>query len=503
MKRDNGLKASLEGALDQIPVPESLFRFVEELPERFEKGEFEQRAEAAAPMRRQARFMPVLVKSASAAVIMAIVLSVGVKVSPAFAELVKGVPGIEIAVDWLRQIREQDGVQTAVNNGYTPIEPVTVQIDGTTITIGDMYLTDEELLFKSFIRSDEFDVTDERGAARFWIHPENMMAGGSTTSSSVVTATDGSGKPVLQETYKYLLQEGEAERFLAQGNELQLKVMKDTANEQSRTSKSEEVGQIAVPIQASKLLHNKVLEPMQTLPVGDPDMRALVVRKLTIQPTTMNVILKGSEGWLFDFPRDDASAPYLQDDKGKVYRYDPSGPGLLLEEGALQLPFASSVFFDPDVRSLTLHIGNMTVGEREPSGRAELILNGEFPQTIRFKGKNIVIEGADYRSEGFLHLKVKKDVPGQTVLKNVRFKVAEREDLTTFELEAYNTYVRQQAEYREAFHVSGFGIAEDQRNQSYLDVYIQAPKLERYTLTMARTNDTIAVDQDYPILLKR
>ncbi|MEF3301977.1 DUF4179 domain-containing protein [Paenibacillus sp. GYB003] len=428
------------------------------------------------------------------------------KVSPAFASFVKGVPGFDIAVDWLTHVRERDGVQTAINNGYTPNEPVTWQTGGTTITIGDMYLTDEELLFKSFIRSDDFDATDPRSAVHLSIHPVNLTGGGSTTDRAVIPPADGGQKPILQVTYKYRLREGAVRDFLAKETELRLAVVQNTSYSESRRDEWKELGSISVPVQASKLLHNRVVEPKLKLAVGDPDIGELTLEKLTIQPTSMNVVLRGPKDWSYFFPRDDGTAPYLKDDKGNVYRYDPSGPLLPLGDGAMQLPFSSSVFFDPDVRSLTLHIGKLTVGEWEPSDRFELSLEGDFPKTVRFKKESIVVEGADYVPRGYLHLKLKKERPGQTSLEGVSFDIAEKEEMTAkFEKEgpqAYEAYTRKSGEDREAFRVSGFGIAEDYADKAYLDVYIPAPKLERYTVTLSRSNDAIVVDRNYTIPLK-
>ena len=508
---DTDLKASLELAMEGIPVPESLFEFAKDLPDKFAQGELQvdSRIEPQPILSRRTkrRKLSIVFKGMTAAVILAIFFFAGVTMSPAFASLVKGIPGINIAVDWLEHLRERDGVQTAIDNDYVPIDPVTMKIDGTVITISDIYLTEEELLFKSFVQTDVFDVTDGSSPVSIWISPlDNLSGQGSTTSSSVTTAADGSGKPVLQETYKYQLSEGVVEQFLKQGTELELKVTKRSFIDEGRDQINQEIGIIKVPIQPDKLLHNKVLEPKQAIPVGDPDLLELRLEKLTIQPTTMNLILKGPEGWYYEFPRDDATAPYLKDDQGHEYRYDPSGSGLLYyEEGKLQLPFSSSVYFEPNVRSLTLHIGTLQIGEWKPSKKLDLSLNGDFPRTIQFKNKEIVIEGADYVPEGYVHLRIKKDNPDQTKLKGVTFGVVEAENLTEkFDkesTEAYDAYRIKQRKDMKAFHVNGFGIAEDYRKKDYLDVYIQAPKLERYTLTLSRVGDTIAVNRDYSVSL--
>lgn len=511
MKRDDKLKLQVERSMEHIPVPDSLFRFAEKLPDRFAKGELEldsvSAASASAPVeRRNRRLRPMMYKSAAAAAILLSFFTAGIKISPTFAELAKGVPGIDIAVEWLNRAREHDGVQTAIDNGYMPIEPVTKQIGGTTITIGDMYLTDEELLFKTFIKSDDFDVADAGGNARLFVYPENLFGGGSTTASSVITTTDGSGERVLQETYKYQLKDGAARAFLKKGEELRLSVNKHTADIAAKRSETINIAQIGVPIEPGKLLHDRVLEPNLPLPFADGDWSSLTLEKLTIQPTTMNLVLNGPKGWSYDFPREDGAAPYLKDDKGKVYRFDPSGPGLILEEGKLQLPFSSSVYFDRDVKSLTLHIGEMTVSEWEPSGTLELKPDGPFPQKVSFKGRELVIEGAEYVQEGYLRLKIKKQFPDQRYLDGVFFDIAEKEDLNEkFEKDpgAYDAYVLKHRKDRETFNVSGFGIAEDYHMRPYLSVFIPGPKLDRYTVTLARAGDKIDIDRDYTIPLKR
>ncbi|MCM3039595.1 DUF4179 domain-containing protein [Paenibacillus motobuensis] len=512
-ERDTDLKAGLEQALEKISVPESLFQFAEELPGKFDRGELaldgnpKIESQPIVSIRSKRRKIPVVFKGTAVVVILVVTFFAGVTISPAFASLVRGVPGIDIAIDWLKHIREQDGVQTAMNHDYIPIDPVTMKIDGTIITISDIYLTEEELLFKSFIQTDAFDITDGSSPVSIWISPIKALAGqGSTTSSSVMTAADSSGKPVLQETYKYQLSDGVVKQFLEQGTELELEVTKRTVTNEGRNLDIQQMGTITVSIQPDKLLHNKVLEPKQALPVGDFDLKELSLEKLTIQPTTMNLILKGPEGWYYEFPRDDETAPYLKDDQGREYRYDPSGSGLLYYEGGkLQLPFSSSVYFEPNVRSLTLHIGSLQVGEFKPSEKLELSLNGEFPRTIHFKNKEIVIEGADYVPEGYLHLKIKKDSPKQKRLEGVSFGIVEEEilrgKLDKEGTEAYDAYRKKQREDMKSFHVNGFGIAEDYRNSDYLNVYIPAPKLDQYTLTLSRTGDSITVNRDYTVSL--
>ncbi|MBV6715735.1 DUF4179 domain-containing protein [Paenibacillus chitinolyticus] len=499
MKSDHGLKQALDKSFDNIAVPESLYQFAGELPEKFDAGELEHTpAPGQAPSVRPRRYRRVAAGSAAAAVLV-LVFSFGVKMSPAFASFVKGVPGFQIAVDWLTDVRKKDGVQNAIDNGYSPIEPVTKQFGGTTITIGDIYLTEEELIYKVFVRTDEFDVSDEDRNMDIWVTPRDLPAGGSRTSASVTTEGN---KPVRQETYKFQLSPGEdsAGGLLDYGSELQFTVQKHTSDPALRKTDIDEIGKIGVPFDSSKILHNKVFRPEIAAAVKDRDWKELKVDKLTIQPTTMNVILKGREGWGYDFPREDEEgAPYLKDDKGSVYPYDPSGPGLVLNDGYLQLPFSTSVFFDKDVRKLVLHIGKVTVTEQKPEVAFKLSMNEKFPKTVTFKNQDIVIEGAEYHKEGYLQLKVRKGTLDKKLEKETRF-IGEK--LPEKSVDEYDEFMRQEESIREGLGIPGYGKLEDNEQSSSFNVYLLAEKKDSYELSLVRSNAEVIVNQDLPIDLQ-
>lgn len=498
MKSDHGLKQALDKSFDNIAVPESLYQFAGELPDKFEAGELEHSPVAQAPSARPRRYRRAAAGSAAAAVLV-LVFSFGVKMSPAFASFVKGVPGFQIAVDWLTDVRKKDGVQNAIDNGYSPIEPVTKQFGGTAITIGDIYLTEEELIYKVFVRTNEFDVTDKEGNMDIWVTPRDLPAGGSRTAASVTTEGN---KPVRQETYKFQLSPGEnsAGGLLDYGSELQFTVQKHTSDPVLRKMDIDEIGKIGVPFDTGKILHNKVFRPDIAAAVQDRDWKELKVDKLTIQPTTMNVIVKGREGWGYDFPREDKEgAPYLKDDKGRIYPYDPSGPGLVLMDGYLQLPFSSSVFFDKDVRKLVLHIGKVTVTEQTPEVTFKLSMNDKFPQTVRFKGRDVVIESAKYHEEGYLQLKVKKGTLDKKLEKESRFI---GESLPEKSVEEYDEFMRQEKSIREGLGIPGYGKLEDNEQSSSFNVYLLAEKKDSYELSLVRSNAEVTVNQDLPIDLK-
>ncbi len=494
------LKSELQQSLSKVAVPDSLYRFAREVPDICEREREASGIQSKPNGRRKLKLFSILSKSAAAVAILAGTFSAGVSVSPTFAAYLKAVPGFDIAVDWLTQLRERDGVQTAVKHGYTPIEAKTVQFGGTTITISDVYLTDEELLFKAFIRTNEYDVTDGRSRVHIEVDPMNLRGGGSTTGSSIAETTDESKGPVLQVSYKFQLEENAVREFLAKEKELRFEVRKLIPNIEMKRTEIEKMGTIAVPVDHSKLLHNIVIEPNQSLPIAasDPDWKELILEKLTIQPTTMNAIIYGKKGWTLDFPREEGAAPYLKDEKGKVYKYDPSGPVLMLEDGKHQLPFSSSVFFETEAQTLQLHIGTVLVTEKEPSGSFELSKKDTFPKTVQYKNRYIVIEGAEFK-DGYIRLKIKKEYPDQKILEGISFYIPEYRA----QLAQNKELARRVDALREKLKIDGWERAESSGSDpSRLDLYIPAPKQDNYTISLQRVYDPVAVNQDYFIELK-
>lgn len=497
MKNELEFKAELEQALSKLEIPKSLYQFAKEVPDLVEM-EGKGLADRGKKKGRGRRIVSFLSKCTAAVAILAGAFTVGVSVSPVFANYMKEVPGIEVAVDWLTRLRERDGVQVAVKHGYTPIKEVTAQFGGTTITISDIYLTDEELLYKAFIRTDEFDVTDGRSPIHLSIYPRNLLGGGSTTASSIAETVQVDQRPIKQESYKFQLHADEAQRFLASGQALELEVMKRVTNNELRKSDFEKLGTIQIQIDSEKLLHNKVLEPNQIIPIEleDPDWDKFTLEKLTIQPTTMNAIISGKPGWTLDFPRDEGEAPYIKDEKGHIYRYDPSGPVLMLEDGHIQLPFSSSVFFDKDARSLQLHIGTVNVTEKEPSGSFELSTRDTFPKTVMFKDKQIVIEGAVFE-DGYIRLKIRKEYPGQRTYTSAIFRIMD------YPIAHNEEQMRSIDSLRKELNIDGWEMAKSYgSDRSYLEAYIPAPKQDHYTISLQRVSDPIVINRDYPIVIK-
>jgi hypothetical protein len=497
MRNDDEFKSELEKSLSGIAAPASLYHFAKEVPAIYEG---QQNSPAARREHsRKSKLFSMAFQSALAIVILTGSFAVGIFTSPAFAAYMKGVPGFDIAVDWLTELRDRDGVQIAMEHGYTPIEARTEQFGGTIITISDVYLTDDELLFKAFIRTNEYDVTDQKSGVHIVVKPKNLLGGGSTTHHSVTESTDGSKAPIQQDTYKFHLSENVAREFLQREKKLIFEVTKLTFNEEKKRPEYQTLGNIALPIDQSKLLHNKVYGLNQVLPIAasDPDWTQLTLKKLTIQPTTMNAVIAGKQDWTLSFPREDGEAPYLKDEEGNVYPYDPSGPVLMLEGGEIQLSFMSSVFFEEEVKALQLHIGTVFVTELESSGSFELSKKDVFPKSLQFKNRTIVIEGAEFQ-EDYIRLRVRKEDPDQNVLEGIRFYNPRFE----LEIEKNIELGSKIDALREELRIIGWERAESYGSDpAYLEVYIPAPTQDSYTISLQRVDDPIVVNQDYPIML--
>jgi DNA-directed RNA polymerase specialized sigma24 family protein len=259
------------------------------------------------------------------------------------------------------------------------------------------------------------------------------------------------------------------------------------------------IATIAIPVDRSKLLHNRVIQPNQALPItpSDPDIQELKLEKLTVQPITMNAIIAVKEGWSLDFPMYQEDSPYFHDDKGNKYPYNPGGPVLMMDQNKLQLPFSSSVFFDEGADNLKLHIGTVQVSEQHPSGSFDLSINDSFPKTVRFKNKQFVIESAESH-DGYLFLKIKKERPEQTRLDGVRFVI---EDY--FEQLKNNKNLGDQLDtLRVKLDIAGWETTVNGWKRPYLELYIPAPKQDHFHISLQRIYDPITVNKDFPVTLK-
>lgn len=81
-------------------------------------------------------------------------LFVSAEVSPAFAGMIKQIPGVSVAASWLDSIRSRDGVENAAVHQYTPFELMAQQVGDMKVTLADVYLTSDKLTYKAFIRTD-------------------------------------------------------------------------------------------------------------------------------------------------------------------------------------------------------------------------------------------------------------------------------------------------------------------------------------------------------------
>jgi hypothetical protein len=147
---------------------------------------------------------------------------------------------------------------------------------------------------------------------------------------------------------------------------------------------------------------------------------------------------------------------------------------------------------------MSLHIGELRITERTPSGSLDLSLSDTFPKTVRFKNRDIMIEGVEYHPLGYLELKIRKEQPDQKRLQGMYFDIREA-DRSNEEIDKYN---KKYDEITKSVKIVGFGTADSYNDKQHLSLYLIAPKQESYKINMRRGLDRIVVDKDYQIQLK-
>ncbi|MCY9666499.1 DUF4179 domain-containing protein [Paenibacillus alginolyticus] len=497
MKSEDALKLDLERSFDQIHVPESLYQFASELPERFEKGEFANNVELISNTSLAKRFWlesrPVLFKSLAASVILFITLSVSVNLSPAFASWVKDIPILQaITGSWLSNVREIDGVQNALQNGYVPIEPVTLVQDGATFTITDIYMTEERMSFRVLIRSNHLEK---------YMYPYQMIAKVEGLSPTFATETErDSGKlvdnnsEVMELAYQINLEEEQAKLFLTHNPKELFVRLERIDHVKEMESRTETIISASIPFDKANLLKDRKVDvnaPIMVEP-NDPDLKELILKQIQISPTGLKAFLTGKPGISVEVPWKN-EAPYFIDDRGTVYHYLWDLDHMEKDKGTSVIPFASSPYFDKNVKTLQLHLPKVIVSEEKPSAQFSLSLNEKFPLTVPYKDRSITIESAQYEN-GFLHLKMKQNKvtveDTQNILVQVdgyNMKIANDSNLQSY----YRDEVRQNMFKEQAF-----------QNGVEDELYIYAPKQEEYQLTLRRYMDSVLLNKKVVVPIK-
>ncbi|GJM71130.1 hypothetical protein HMSSN036_33460 [Paenibacillus macerans] len=143
-KIEMNMKREMTWSLDQLTAPESLRDFARNIALHSENNKV-----PSLPKKRKPLFIGLAAGAAAVSI-----LFVSAEISPAFASMLKQIPGISVAADWLDAIRSQDGVENAAAHKYTPFEPVVQQFGDMKVSLADVYLTSDKLMYKAFIQTN-------------------------------------------------------------------------------------------------------------------------------------------------------------------------------------------------------------------------------------------------------------------------------------------------------------------------------------------------------------
>ncbi|AWB44631.1 hypothetical protein DCC85_10620 [Paenibacillus sp. CAA11] len=486
-----GIKASLE----PLAAPESLKAFAHDIASHAQESK---RLHAA---KRKKKYWRGLAACAAACGI----LIFTAQVSPAFASMLQNIPGFSVASDWLSTKRGQDGVENAAHHQYKPFEPVMEQFGDIKVSLADVYLTSDKLVYKAFISSSAFEghiirnpdgtLGLDREAERFTVLNEDFeqIEGG---ESQEIIRDKETGESILVSSYTIQLTPEEVQAFIKKNPKiLQFKLYIAGVNKQ----KADREFAVNVPFQSSQWMQDRVIHLNQPVDVtGDPDIQGLVLENVKITPvhTYAELRLDSSQAYELNLDLAKEHVVQLTDNNGKVYpletyrlKYQPTN--VKYEPGRIELSFNSSPYFDETVKSLQLHIADIEVSDVSQGSMFTLDMNEKLPQVVQFKNSKMTITKARYE-EGFLKLTVVQDTEAPM---QIRFnvpaymkKIAESPELTK--------------KYYEEDTASRADLLIPEAGRTEYELSIMAPEQSKYEIQMARELDEVQVNRTIDVNLK-
>ncbi|RRJ64672.1 hypothetical protein EHV15_18410 [Paenibacillus oralis] len=499
-KIEMNMKKELQWSLNQLTAPEALRDFARNIALHSESSKVH-----PLPKKRKAWLTGVAAGAAAVSI-----LFISAEISPAFASMLKQIPGISVAADWLDSIRSQDGVKNAAANKYTPFEPVVQQFGDMKVSLADVYLTSDKLMYKAFIQTDgikdhlaknpDGSLTLDRTADFYAVQNSDFEDISGAGSSEDIITDQETGEPILVISEIMELNPEEVQAFL-KGNP-------DTLHFTIFVDPEPKLGQregernyaMNVPFSSSQWLEDRIIQGQQRIEVaGDPDIRGLVLENIRITPlnTYAELRLDNSRDYLLDIDSAE-DAIKLTDNNGKVYpldSYRPISEYLPLDEryqpGMIELTFNSSPFFDETVKSLTLHVNAVEISDWTGSDTFTLGLNDELPKPIRFKGKEMTITETRYE-DGLLKLKVLQKAEDRM---SVRFDIPSLRPDKEESPELWEEYYGEKADLRKELIIPSKG--KEEYELSFL-----VPKQDTYEIRMMRETDPVQVDKTLEIELE-
>jgi hypothetical protein len=495
--KERRLRRDIQSTLDQIAVPEKLNQFVKQLPSHFENDH-----SVVINRVKKGKISPF--KKVALICSLIVVFFVGaVNYSTAFAQFMKNFPGLSSVLEWLEQRREVDGVQTAVEHNYIPIEPVVVEQDGITVTISDIYLSHNHFSYKAFIKTDklkDFVFKRDDGSLDFdhrklgiFVHPGVTfpLAG----SGGVIESNDPSKEPILVYFAESVGDiESEVENLLNQDpKELLFEVsIRNFSNKEVTTFP------IRVPFDKKNLVPDKVIDLNQEIAIDhDPDYQKLILDKMIITPTKilLDITNPKPENELYFFSSRKEEDPVITDDQGKKYEYfhmnklgdDPN------DNSKYRVVFSSSPYFDESVKNLKLNLNQIEVTGK-PEFAFEVSLNEEFPKKVTFKNREYMIHEAKY-DNGFLFLKMAKDQFQLDRINTIGFLIKEYWEQLSNDRELAQFYDKNPI--KQGIKVVSNG------GEEFMEVTIAAPPdQETYKISMFRNADPVKIKESVDISLR-
>ncbi|MEK5467967.1 hypothetical protein MKY64_23440 [Paenibacillus sp. FSL R7-0210] len=482
-KFNNGIQGETQrqvkemgGMLSLQVAPQSLHNFAKNI------AMHAAATEPAAPSRPvRSRMKRRLVGVAFGTVAVAILLF-SAQVSPAFASLVQYIPGFSVASDWLTTLRTSDGVQNAGNHDYRPFQPVVLSFGDTKVSLSDVYLTSDRLVYKVFVQSDKIS-----GSVTTW--PDGTPgidysnAGYHVTSKDFPSAGAGgvmklihdeqTGEPILVLPTEQQLSPQQVADFLA-GNPSKLSF---TFYEPQAGSAIPLKHSLDVPFDKSQWKQDRIIPQQASIPVTvHSEQRAIEVQEVKITPLSTYIILhlNNKNQSLLDIDWSNPSIE-LTDNAGGTYQFKGytslnSVPGRSNSgSDTIRLEFASSPYFSKQADQLNLKIGHVQLSE---VGSFSLAMDEMLPKLILFSGKQMLLTESRYE-DGFLKLKLKQDAQNRMSI--------------DFNIPGYMAKVLQSQELYDKFYAgnrdqAGFArnILQAQEGRGEYEVWIAAPEQKQY-----------------------
>lgn len=435
---------------------------------------------AAANRQRKKRIW--LIRAAVSAASVIIILSVFL-VSPTLSSYARQWLSAKVPEEWKRLFVEHRGIEDATSHDYRPIPSVTVEKDGISITLENIYLEEEKLQFYASVSGAE----EQKKA--FLIVSGNFKKAG--MRQNITTIKDEQGNPLQVMQVVQRLNAKEVRDFLRTNPDtLTFEVFQSPSSVNER---QQHFTDIVVPFHASSFLESKRIRLDKEVAMEKAKIR---LEQLTVSSTEMKLEFQkfAPEGFEVDIQQlGSEDNPYIIGSDGEIY----SSNDLSLKN---ELTFHPSAFFKHG-EEITLHLEKAWITDVNDSLEFDISLNDpeSFPVTLQFRDRTISVIGARYES-GHLYLDVEiagsaeEPPPWKMEYERYQEKVNRDPELLQLYQKKYKVYSGQA--YGRALPKIN---AEGEQVPGVHQVMMMAPEQEKYTLRVYRFEDPVAINQNIVI----